>query len=192
MVNTKIKILLAANFVNNFAFSFFQPLFALFVAKLDPNPAMAGIAWSVNMFVLAVLILIFGKFENKLQHHEKLVVLGYLLMSVGALSYLLVHSIWQLFAVQAFNAIGLGMSMPAFRTLFTKAEDKGRITVEWSFADANIRFATAAGATIGGLVLKFAGFSALFTLIAAIELMSAGIAMSLLNQPEPQRAEAAA
>jgi MFS family permease len=105
-------------------------------------------------------------------------------MAVGALSYLLVHNIWQLFAVQAFSAIGLGMSMPAFRTLFTKAQDKGMITVEWSMADANIRFAMAAGATVGGLILKFGGFNDLFMLIAAFELFSAGIAMSLLNQPK--------
>lgn len=192
MVNTKIKTLLASQFVNNFGFSFFQPVFALFVAKLDPNPAMAGIAWSVNMLVLAIMILIFGKYENKLEHHEKLVVAGYLLMAVGALSYLLVHNIWQLFAVQAFYAIGLGMSMPAFRTLFTKAQDKGKITVEWSMADANIRFATAAGAAIGGLVLKFGGFSDLFVLIAAFELLSAGIAMSLLNEMQAKEANATA
>jgi MFS family permease len=182
MVNTKIKILLASQFVNNFGLSFFTPLFALFVTNIDKNPAMVGFAWSVNMLVLATMILIFGRYENKLDHLEKLVVLGYLLMAVGALSYLLVHNIWQLFAVQAFNAIGVGMSMPAFRTLFTTAEDKGKITVEWSFTDANIRYATAAGAMVGGLVLKFGGFSDLFVLIAAFELFSAGIAMSLLNQ----------
>ena len=181
MVNRKIKILLAANFMNNFGFSFLTPVFALFVSRIDPNPAMAGIAWSVNMLVLATMILIFGKYENKLIHHEKLIVLGYMLMSIGALSYLLVHSIWQLFAVQAFNAIGIGMSIPAYRTIYTKGEDKGKITVEWSLADANLRYAIAAGAAAGGLILKYAGFSALFVGIAAFELLSAGIAMSLLN-----------
>jgi MFS family permease len=182
MVNKKIKILLAAQFVNNFAFAFFTPVFALFVGKINSDPAMAGIAWSVNMFVLASLILVFGRYENKLKHHEKMVVLGYLLMAVGALSYLLVDNIWQLFAVQAFNAIGLAMSMPAFRTLFTKGEDKGMITIEWSMTDASMRYAIALGAAAGGLILKYAGFDTLFVLMSIFELLSAGIAMSLLNE----------
>lgn len=192
MVNIKIKILLASQFVNNFALAFFTPVFALFVVKFDPNPAMAGIAWSVNMFVLATLILIFGKYENKLKNHAKLVVAGYLLMAVGALSYLLVDNIWQLIAVQAFNAIGLAMAMPAFRTLFTKGEDKSKITLEWSMADANMRYAIALGAVVGGLLLKYAGFDTLFVLMAAFELLSAGIAMSLLNEPKlkPKKAKA--
>jgi MFS family permease len=187
VINKKIKILLAANFVNNVGFSFFPPLFALFVAKFDRSPAMVGTAWAVNMFVLGIMILIFGRYENKLNNHEKLLVTGYLLMATGALCYLLVDNIWQLFAVQAFNAIGVGMSMPAFRTIFTKGEDKDKVTVEWSMADANIRFAIATGAIAGGLVLKYSGFDTLFILIAAFELMSAGIAMSLLNERKVEK-----
>lgn len=176
--------------MNNFAFSFFTPVFALFVTGIDKNPAMAGIAWSVNMFVLATLILVFGRYENKLKHHEKLVVWGYLLMAAGALSYLLVDNIWQLFVVQAFNAVGVAMAMPAFRTLFTKGEDKNMITIEWSMADANLRYGIAVGAAAGGLILKYSGFDALFMLMAAFELMSAGIAMSLLNQRPKLRPQA--
>lgn len=188
MTNTKIKLLLIANFVNNFAYSFFPPLFALFVAKIDASPAMVGIAWGVNMFTIGVMILLFGRYENKIQNQDKLMIYGYVLMAAGALSYLLVHNIWQLFAVQFFNAIGVGMLIPAWRTIFTKGEDKDKITLEWSWADASLRFSIATGAIAGGLILKYGDFRDLFILMAAVELIAAGIAMSLLKQSQIQEA----
>src|SRR5476651_1911102 len=109
MVNAKIRYLLYSNYLNVLGFSLFTPLFAIFVLHLKNDPGIVGIAWGVNMYAAALMILVFGKYENARKHQEKLVVLAFFLMALGAAAYILVTNIWQLFAVQLFNAIGAGM-----------------------------------------------------------------------------------
>lgn len=182
MINKKIKYLLFAGYLNLFAFAFFTPLFALFVGKLSANPADVGIAWGVNLYAAALMIIISGRYEDRIKSKEKMVVAGYFLMAAGAAAYLLVHTMAELYLVQLFNAVGVGLLTPAWRTLYSKKEDKGRETLEWSLADGGARFFGATGAVIGGFILKYSSFMTIFVMIAAIQLIAAGVSMSLLNK----------
>jgi predicted MFS family arabinose efflux permease len=181
MVNQKIKYLLFANYLNFFAFAFFTPLFALFVTGLNPNPAVVGIAWGVNMYAAGAMILLFGRYENRIKNQEKLVVTGFFIMAVAFAGYILVDNLTELFLVQLINAVGLGMATPAWRTLYSKDEDKGRETVEWSFVDGGNRFFVATGAIAGGLILKYGSFQLLFAVMATIQLIAALVSMNLLS-----------
>lgn len=188
MINTKIRYLLFANYLNLFAFAFFTPLFALFVTKLDPNPAMVGIAWGVNMYAAAGMILLFGRYEDRIKHKETLVVVGYFLMAAGAAAYMLVNTLNQLYLVQLFNAVGVGLLTPAWRTSYAKAEDKGKETLEWSLVDGGAKFFIATGAIIGGFILKYYSFKVIFAMIAVIQLVGAFVSLELLKkakQPKP-------
>ncbi|HET9850768.1 MAG TPA: MFS transporter [Candidatus Saccharimonadales bacterium] len=189
MVNTKIRYLLFSNYLNLLGFSIFTPLFAIFVLNLRNDPSLVGLAWGVNLYAAALMILLFGKYEDRWRHKEQLVVIGFFLLAAGGAAYLLVHSIWQLFAIQAFNAIGTGVLTPAWRTVYAKSEDKGRETLEWSFVDGGAKFFSATGAVIGGLILKFYSFRAIFILICLIQLLAGIVALSLLKNKSKREAE---
>jgi predicted MFS family arabinose efflux permease len=180
-MNPKARILLYANYLNFFGIAFFTPLFALFVDDIGAGPEMVGIAWAVNMYAAALMIILFGRYEDKIKNKEKVLVVGYFLMAAGAASYLLVSSLPELFAVQLFNAIGVGILTPAWRTVYAKSEDRGRETEEWAFMEGGNRFFIATGALIGGFILKYYSFKAIFVLMAVAQLIAAFIAMQLLT-----------
>jgi len=102
-------------------------------------------------------------------------------MAAGALSYLLVSDIKELFAVQLFNAIGLGMLTPAWRTVYANAEDRGKETKEWAFMEGGDRFFIATGAIIGGFILKYYSFKAIFVVMALLQLVAGLVALRLLQ-----------
>ncbi|MDB5160754.1 MAG: Major facilitator superfamily 1 [Candidatus Saccharibacteria bacterium] len=181
--NTKIRYLLITNYLQLFAFSFFNPLFALYVLHLGAKPEIIGVAWGVNMYAAALTILLFGRYENQNSNKERLVVLGYFVLAAGAASFLLVSNVWQLLVVQIVNAVGLGMMTPAWRTAYAQSEDKGKEIMEWSLVDGGGRFFIATGAMVGSLIYKYFGFHGIFILIALVQLIAAVISLQLLKPP---------
>ena len=180
-MNLKTRYLLYANYLNFFGIAFFTPLFALFVDGLGVGQEMVGIAWAVNMYAAALMIILFGKYEDRVKNKELIVVIGYFLMAAGAAAYMLVSSIGELFAVQLFNAIGVGLVTPAWRTTYAKAEDRGKETEEWAFMEGGNRFFIATGAILGGFILKYYSFKAIFVVMAILQLGAALVAMQLLK-----------
>lgn len=181
MLNIKIRYLLYASYLNLFSFAFFNPLFALYVIHIGARPEYIGIAWGVNMYAAAAMILLFGKFEDKRKNKEKLVIAGYFILAIGAFSYIWVTSLWQLFIVQVINAVGIGILTPAWRTTYALNEDKGKESLEWSFVDGGGRFFIATGAIVGSLLYKYYGFKTIFILIGIIQLIAAFLSLKLLN-----------
>lgn len=181
-MNLKVRYLLFANYLNLFAFAFFTPLYAIFVLRIGGDAKTVGLTSGLGTYAAALMILFFGRWENSQIHQEKLVTLGFFWLSFGALGYILVHHIWQLFVVQVFNAIGTGLLTPALRATYAKLEDKGRETQEWAFWEGGNRIFTATGAILGGFLLSAAGgFKGLFALIAAIQFMGAVVSLKLVR-----------
>lgn len=111
-----------------------------------------------------------------------MVVIGYFWLAAGAAAYALISHIWQLFAVQVFNAIGVGILSPSLKATYASKEDKGNEIREWSLWDGGNALFTATGAMLGGFFLAALGsFKALFLLIAAIQFIGALIAIRILK-----------
>ncbi len=181
--NKKIRYLLLANYLNLFAFSFYLPLFALFVIGLGGDAKIIGLSAGATAYTTAIMILIFGRWENSRKHKEKMIVVGYFWLAFGALGFMLVDHIWQLFAVQIFNAIGVGLITPALRTTYASLEDRGQETQEWSFWDGGNALFAATGAVLGGFLLSaLGGFRGLFALIATIQFVAALISLKILKK----------
>ncbi len=182
MPNKKIRYLLLANYINLFGFAFFVPLYALFVTGLGAEPGIVGLSAGVGIYATAIMILLFGRYENKQKHKEKMVVIGFFWLAAAAASFMFVQEIWQLFAVQLFNAVGLGILTPALKAIYAESEDKGRETQEWSFWDGGNAFFTATGAVLGGFLLSALGsFKSLFALIAVVQLVGALVSIKILK-----------
>jgi len=182
MPSFRIRYLLFANYLNLFAFAFFTPLYALFVTGLGAGPKTVGISAGVAAYATALMILFFGRWENSQKHKEKLIVLGYFWLSAGAVGYMLIHHIWQLYLVQIFNAIGVGIITPALRATYAQWEDKGKETQQWAFWEGGNRIFVATGSILGGFLLTAMGnFKGLFALIAAIQLVGGLVSLKILK-----------
>lgn len=173
---SKVKTLLFINLISLTGFQVFAPLYALFASEVGATPAQVGAIWSYYSLIMATLIFIFGKFENT-RPKEWFLVVGYFVFAIGAFSFLLVDSITSLVLVLSFNAIGGGLSMPAYKTIFAKSEDLGRESEEWAWLDSSTMFAAAGGSAIGGAIIGLFGFSGLFITMGSIQMVAAVIGL---------------
>lgn len=157
----------------------FAPLYALYAHTFGITPKNISLIWGAYSLLMACFILIFGKYENK-KKKGKLVVAGYFIYALGALLFLAVHDEKTLCLVLAFNALGAGVTLPAYKTLFAKSESKGKESEQWSWLDAGNMFASALGAGLGGLIIGAFGFRGIFITMSAIQLIAAVVAYKVL------------
>ncbi len=171
----RLRYLLFVNLFSLVGFYTFSPLYALFAHGFSLNPKQISLIWGGYSLTTAFFILIMGKLENK-RKKGRLVVIGYFILSLGALSFLQVHSESSLIIVLMINSLGAGITLPAYKTMFANNEDKGRESEEWSWLDAGNMFAAAVGAGIGGIIIGIYGFKGLFIAMATIQIIAALVA----------------
>ncbi len=167
----KLKAIILANLISFIGYQFFVPFYALFAKDLGADIRAIGFIWSFYSILTAITMLVFGKLENAYSK-EKIVVYGFFMYSVGAFAFLLVSNIATLMLVLAFNALLGGITIPAYKTLFTHLQDKDRESEEWSWLEASNMIAISVGSAIGGIVLATLGFNGLFIIMGTIQLVA--------------------
>ncbi len=175
MKQKRLKYLLFVNLFSLAGFYTFAPLYALFARGFGLDPKTISLIWGGYSLVTAVFILLMGRLENNMKK-GRVVVLGYFLYAFGALSFLTVHSEKSLIIVLIINALGAGVTLPAYKTMFAKSESRGKESEQWSWLDAGNMFAAAIGAGIGGLIIGAFGFRGLFITMASIQTIAAFVA----------------
>ena len=180
-----LRYLLVSNYLNLLGFSLFSPFYALFALRIGAGAFQTGAAWAVYTAVTGIVIITFGKIEDRIPNKPRLVVIGYFWLAAGALSFLLVKSTASLFVVQAFNAVGSGLLFPAWKSVYGAGEDKGREASEWSLFDGGNMLCTAAASLTGGYIVKQYGFRSIFVLMFFIQLIAALVSTRLLTRKEP-------
>jgi MFS family permease len=172
MKQKQLKFLLFVNLFSLTGFYTFAPLYALFAHSFGLDPKTISLIWGGYSLMTAIFILIMGKIENKMKK-GRMIVIGYFVYALGALSFLLVHGERSLIIVLMINALGAGITLPAYKTMFAKYESKGKESEQWSWLDAGNMFAAAIGAGIGGLIIGVFGFHGLFITMAIIQILAA-------------------
>jgi MFS family permease len=174
-----LRFLLFVNLFSLVGYNTFAPLYALFAHSFAIPPKNISLIWGGYSLLTACFILLFGKYENRRKKGKPLV-LGFFIYACGALLFLVVHSERSLELVLAFNSLGSGVTLPAYKTLFAKNAVRGRESEQWSWLDAGNMFAAAAGGAIGGIIIGIFGFHGIFIAMAAIQLVAAIVAYRVL------------
>lgn len=174
-----IKYLLFVNLFSFVGYYTFTPLYALFAHSFSLSPKDISLIWGGYSLLTACFILLFGIYENR-KKKGRLVVIGYFIYACGALLFLSVHSQRSLELVLAINALGAGVTLPAYKTLFAKNESKGKESEQWSWLDAGNMFAAALGGIIGGFIIGAFGFKGIFITMAIIQVIAAIVAYKAL------------
>ena len=175
-----LKRLVLADIVIVGSYQLFSPFYALFAEQLGASIKQTGLIWAVSSLTTAFALLFFGKLENNF-NKKKIVVYGFFAYSLGAFAFLLVNNLAMLIAVLMFNSLVSGFTLPAYKTIFTKLQDHGKETEEWSWLDAGNMIAMSIGAAIGGFVLSTFGFNGIFILIGTLQALAALFVERVLN-----------
>lgn len=176
-------ILLYSNYLNIFGYSLFGPLYAIFVLGVGGTAFTTGATWSIYMLTAGVLMLIFSRYEdNVVEHRKHMIVAGYFVLAFGALAFVLVNKPIEIYAVQVFNAIGVGMLYPAWKAAYSKEEDKGREAQGWAMFDGVDNILIAIAAFLGGVYVTYFPFKTLFFVIFAIQIVAAFLSIKILRK----------
>lgn len=179
-MNKELKILLTSFSLIILAGGLFGPLYAVFVENIGGGLISAGGAYSFFSISAGVLMFLMGKWEDRVKHQEKLVVVGYLLSSFGFLGYLFIDRPIELFIVQIILGVAEAMWMPAFDSLYTRNLDKGKFASEWGIWDSLYFIIGGISAAAGGVIAKMYGFKFLFVVMFLLSLSGFVVSLSLL------------
>jgi MFS family permease len=177
----ELKFLLLSSYLNTFGFALVGPLFSLFVLDVGGNAFHAGASLAVYACTAGSLMFLFGKFEDKNFNMKKMIVIGYFILAFGALAFILVDNLLKLYLVLILNAIGVGITNPAWKSVFAKDEDLGKEAEEWAFFDGGNMILTAVATFIGGWLITVSGFKILFLIIFVIQIIAAFLSMKILK-----------
>lgn len=171
--NKSLRILLTTNGLILFAGAMLGPIYAIFVQEIGGDIMDAGIAGALFALAAGVTSLFSGAIVDKSNNQKMIVIIGYLLISAGFLSFLWVKSVIALFIAQIVIGLGEAIYSPAFDLAYTKHLDKGKVGKEWGAWESLNYFTFAGGAAFGGWLAFSWGFTPLFILMSAISLFSA-------------------
>lgn len=149
------------------------PIYALFVEGIGGSLLDASLTGGVFAIAAGITTLIAGRYADKIKEDELIVVLGYSLMGVGFLLYMLVDSIWSLLAVQVLIGFAEAVYAPAFDVLYSQHVSKRKVGREWGAWEAMSYFTSAIGAVIGGLIVVNFGFNTIFVIMGILSFSSA-------------------
>jgi MFS family permease len=134
-LNRGLRILLVTNAMILLAGAMLGPIYAIFVEKVGGNLLDASIAVSLFALVAGLSTLISGRYTDKVKEKELIVALGYSIMEIGNLLFIMVYTIWFLFFVQIVIGLGEAIYAPAFDVVYTKIlsdVDRGLSGAYWN------------------------------------------------------------
>jgi len=177
-MNQKLKVLLWTYGFFTFGQYLMLPIYAVFVENIGGDLLTAGLAYGIYALVTGVLIYSFGRWEDRVKHQEKLVVLGYFLQLIATAGYLLVSKPVHLFYLQVLFGIATSINTPAYDSIYSKNLDKGKFASEWGIWESMNWIVTGIGALLGGWVAQTFSWKAMiyFMIITA----AAGFFTSLI------------
>lgn len=173
------RFLLLSNYFNIFGYSLFTPLYGLFVLHIGGTAWHMSSVWAVYTVTMGITMLTLGRYSYTIADPRRIVISGYCALVIGALLFLWVSSVWQLYLVQIINAVAVGLMTPAWKALYAKGEDRGRELQEWALVDGGDQLLIAFAALLGGAIITLFGFPAIFIGMAFFEGIGALIAFRL-------------
>ncbi len=168
-----IRLILVFDGAVMFASAMLVPIYAVYVEGIGGDLLTASSAWTIFMLVTGVVLLGIGRLEDKLDRPKIFSAIGYLIIGIGTLGYLLVKSPSILFVVQAVIGLGTAIAAPATTAIYSMNVDEKKRATQWGDWEGIYYIVTAVGAFLGGLIANRYGFDALFITMSSICLLSA-------------------
>lgn len=166
--NRALRILLFTNALVLIAAAMLGPIYALFVEKVGGDLLDASLTGGVFALAAGVTTLVAGRYSDKLRMERIIILIGYFLMGVGFLLYIVVNSTFSLLLVQALLGFAGAFYSPSFDALYSRHICICKAGREWGMWEAMNYFTAAIGAVVGGFIVSWFGFNALFALMALL------------------------
>lgn len=189
VLNNIIKFLTISDFAILTGFSFFAPIFAVFIIGNIEGGTLetVGFATSIQIFSKALLEYPIARLLDKKRGDMDefyCMIIGSFAICIIPLLYLVIRTPNQLYLVQFMYGIATAMAYPAWMSLFTRHAEKEREASQWALYATIIGIGTAISAAMGGVVGERYGFAIVFWIVFAMSVIGT---VSLIGVYEPLR-----
>ena len=182
-LSRQARTLLKISFLTTFAEAMLVPLYATFTDRVGGSILDAGIAFAVFSMATGVMVTLIGTRPFFQQHIKRFLMLGFLVSAGCDISYIFVQNRWQLFAAQVLAGLGTGLIEPSWDSLFTDDIEHSSLR-HWSVWAGGTHFVTGVAAILGGLIVAYGSFNALFILMSLVDIVALFITWNASFSPE--------
>jgi MFS family permease len=172
-LNAALKTLVMSAGVIIAASAMIGPIYGLMVEQIGGDLLDASLTFFIYSIVTSMTLFVSGKLFDKRRQGKNILVLGFLVISVGYFAYLLVDSVQKLYLVQVLIGIGTAIYSPAWDSMYSTHITKKHEGTQWATWEITNQFTAAIGALVGGIIASQWGFSPLFILMGGVCLLSA-------------------
>ena len=161
------KYLLKASFVGTFAGTMLLPVWAMLTNRVGGDIVDAGIGYALFYIVTGLVVALVGRTKWYSDNVKYMVFVGFLISGVGEFCYIFATNQYELFAIQSLVGLSVGLLNPAWDTLYS--DTNGSAAKKWSFWTGGISFIMGISAIVGGLIINYLGWNALFITMGIID-----------------------
>lgn len=165
--NSYFKTLVSAYAVSTFSEGFIMPIYAIFVQKIGGDILDASGAVAIFLIVSGITTILIHRTKWSENHRVKLMIIGWLVWTLGICGYFIISNVWTLFVTQVCVALGNAIANPAFDAELDDNTDENIKSYEWGLFEALQDIVGGLAAIIGGLVASLFGFKILIMLMIA-------------------------
>ena len=176
-VSREARLLLKISFLTTFAESMLVPMYSAFTEKVGGSILDAGIAFAVFSMATGIVITAIGTRPWFQLHVRTCLMIGFLVSACCDASYVFVENRWELFGVQVVAGLATGLIEPAWDSLFTDDIEHSSAK-HWSVWAGGSHLVAGVAALVGGLVVAYFSFSALFLAMCLIDTTAFAVAWS--------------
>ncbi len=189
VLNKIIKFLTISDFAILTGFSFFAPIFAVFIIGNIEGGTLktVGFATSIQIFSKALFEYPIARLLDKKRGDMDefyCMIIGSFAICIVPLLYLIIRTPNQLYSVQFIYGIATAMAHPAWMSLFTRHAEKEREASQWALYATIIGIGTAISAAMGGVIGEKYGFTLVFWIVFAMSVVGT---VSLIKVYKPLR-----
>ena len=166
------QFLLAASFTAYFSESLFGPIYAIFVKNIGGDVLTAGVTYGIFAIVTGIFIFTVGRTQFFKDHVRGMIVLGFGMLALGGVGYLLVRNPAELFILQVFMGIANGILEPSWNGVFSADLSEEQSIHFWAIFGGGQQIAVGIGAIVGGVLVTLWSFQILFILVACLNTLS--------------------
>jgi MFS family permease len=175
--NPALRVLLISDALVLIAAAMITPIYAVFVSNVGGDILDAGLTAAGLAFGSAFAALVAGKYADGLREKKSMLVLSHAVVGVGFLLFTTVHNVWYLAGIQVIIGLVRALADPAFDALYSTHLDRNQEAAEWGTWEAMAYSAGGVGAILGGVIVHYASFRALFVAMAVLCFVSAAYVM---------------
>ncbi len=172
-INKIIRILIYSDVAIVTAFSFYGPIFAIFIANQirGGGPALAGLAAATYWVVRTLIQLPISRYLDRHDGEKDdfwALVAGSFIFSTVPLLYLFASEPWHVILFQMIYGVGDSLAVPTYLSLYGRHVDKTKEGSEWGLRSVTVGVGAALAGAAGGFLAAEFGFRVVFVLTSIL------------------------